>query len=109
MNDYLNTNFKTLLRIIYHAVIQLFTPPPQLIRISLLSSLSNHLAHALHLLTGGVTVYEPQFHKGTFKTRYNYVRCCTTKYIFVLGKNMFDNLGLSLVTKHSPDPAKGSS
>ncbi len=43
---------------------------------------------------GGKVLFYQLFYTGTFRTKYNINRCCTTKYIFVLGKNKFDKLGL---------------
>jgi len=91
MSNYLNTTIKALLYVLYRVVIQLLTPsPPQHKHTTPLNSLSNLLTHAWPLQHNGQRLFSFENFTENFKTAYKYVRCCTTKYIFVLGKNKFD-------------------
>ncbi len=74
---------------------QEYTPPLNyfhFFRLTIPAKLFGHELQLHKLYNGGFTVYYPAFFLGNFKISYNYVHCCTTKFIFALGKNEFDKL-----------------
>jgi len=80
--------FKTLKLYIINK--QSSSPPLNYFHSSRLTIFVNYFSHVLQQYNGGFTVYYPAFPFGNFKILYKYVRWCTAKYIFVLGKNEFD-------------------
>jgi len=79
---------------LYNIVKQLFTPP-QLQALSDLTFFVNFFGNVFQQNNSGLTFFKRAYFTESFNTAFYYMPCCTTKYIFVLGKNKFDRVGAS--------------